>query len=135
MADRANLQIIRTPGGEELVILPKADYEALVRAAEEADEDAADVAIYDARKAESPDPLPAELSALVLGGLGTRAAVRKWRGITQVELANTVGISQGALSDIEGGRREPSAELAEKLAMALDVPTPWIAGRTPPRQL
>lgn len=44
-------QIIRTPNGEELVVLPRADYEALVERAERADEDADDVAIYDARKA------------------------------------------------------------------------------------
>jgi PHD/YefM family antitoxin component YafN of YafNO toxin-antitoxin module len=45
-------QIIRTPGGEELVVLPRADYEALLERADGAAEDADDVAIYDARKAE-----------------------------------------------------------------------------------
>jgi hypothetical protein len=35
-------QIIRTPGGEELVVLPRAEYEALV---ERADHDAEDAAI------------------------------------------------------------------------------------------
>jgi hypothetical protein len=47
-------QIIRTPSGEELVVLPRAEYEALLdRAGHEADAEAADdLAIYDARKAE-----------------------------------------------------------------------------------
>ena len=46
-------QIIRTPGGEELVVLPRAEYEALLeRADHDEAEDADDVAIYDARKAE-----------------------------------------------------------------------------------
>jgi PHD/YefM family antitoxin component YafN of YafNO toxin-antitoxin module len=45
-------QIIRTPHGEELVVLPRADYEALVERADHEAEDAEDVAIYDARKAE-----------------------------------------------------------------------------------
>jgi PHD/YefM family antitoxin component YafN of YafNO toxin-antitoxin module len=44
-------QIIQTPNGEELVVLIRAEYEALDRADHEA-EDAEDVAIYDARKAE-----------------------------------------------------------------------------------
>jgi hypothetical protein len=44
-------QIIRAPTGEELVVLPRAEYEALVARADHA-EDANDVAIYDARKAE-----------------------------------------------------------------------------------
>jgi PHD/YefM family antitoxin component YafN of YafNO toxin-antitoxin module len=45
-------QIIRTPSGEELVVLPRAEYEALLERADREAEDADDVAIYDARKAE-----------------------------------------------------------------------------------
>ena len=41
----ASIQIIKTPAGEEMVLLSRADYEALVTLAEEAMEDAADVAI------------------------------------------------------------------------------------------
>ena len=40
-------QIIRTPNGEELVVLPRAEYEALVERADPEAEDAEDVAIYD----------------------------------------------------------------------------------------
>jgi len=47
-----NVQIIRTPSGEELVVLPRADYDALLAAACDADEDADDLALYDARKSE-----------------------------------------------------------------------------------
>jgi hypothetical protein len=42
-------QIIRTPNGEELVVLPRAEYEALIERADHEAEDAQDVAIYDAR--------------------------------------------------------------------------------------
>ena len=45
-------QIIRTPSGEELVVLSRAEYEALLYRADHAAEDADDVAIYDARKSE-----------------------------------------------------------------------------------
>ena len=45
-------QIIRTPSGEELVVLPRAEYDALVKRSDQDAEDADDVAIYDARKAE-----------------------------------------------------------------------------------
>lgn len=45
-------QIIRTPSGEELVVLPRAKYEALVERADLGAEDANDVALYDVRKAE-----------------------------------------------------------------------------------
>jgi hypothetical protein len=46
------LQIIRTPRGEELVVLPRAEYEALLARADHEAEYADDVAIFDARKAE-----------------------------------------------------------------------------------
>ncbi len=42
-------QIIRSPSGEELVVLPRAEYEALLVSADHEANDADDVAIYDAR--------------------------------------------------------------------------------------
>lgn len=42
------VQIITTPSGDEMVVLPKADFDALL----ERLEDLSDVAIYDQRKAE-----------------------------------------------------------------------------------
>jgi len=45
-------QIIRTPSGDEMVVIPRQEYERLLAAAY--DEDADDVAIYKARKADSP---------------------------------------------------------------------------------
>lgn len=123
-------QIIKTPGGEELVVLSRADYEALLQATREAAEDAADVAIYDARKAElgESEPLPAELSLAVLQGESRLRALRKWRGMTQDELAGRTGLTQGFLSDLESRRRAASAETVDRLALALDVPKTWIDG-------
>lgn len=51
------------------------------------------------------------------------ALARKSRGLTQVDLAQRIGISQGLLSRIEGGLREPSNEVLEKIARALRYPT------------
>jgi len=124
----STLAIIKTPGGEELVVIPRADYEALVSAANSAAEDAADVAIFDARMAElsEKDRLPAEVSMAILRGDRRVKAIRKWRGMKQIELARKAGVTQGALSDIESGRRSPSAELTAKIAAALDVDPSWL---------
>ena len=121
-------QIIKTPAGEELVVLPKADYEALVHAADEAMEDAADIAIYDARRADpvAAAPLPADISMAILRGESRLRAVRKWRGLTQSELADRAGLTQGFLSDLESHRRTASADTAERLAGALEVTISWI---------
>lgn len=122
------LQIIRTPSGEELVVLPRAEYEALIKAA---DEDADDVAIYDARKAEllagRDGALPEAVSRLLLKSNSRLKAIRLWRKMSQVELAKLVGVGQGYLSDIETGRRQGSQEVLKSLAERLNVPPEWIA--------
>jgi hypothetical protein len=112
-------------------VLVRAKYEALVAAAAQADEDAADLALYDARKAQlvgDPNPtLPPEVSDLLLRGATRLRALRKWRNIPQFRLAAGAGIAQGYLSDLELGRRSGSAETMAALARALDVPADWLA--------
>jgi DNA-binding XRE family transcriptional regulator len=129
-----HVQIVKTPSGDEMVVIPKAEYDALLRlateAAEEAAEDAADVAAYDAAMAEiAADPdsrLPVEISGFMLKGDRLLAAIRKWRGLTQVEVSAAAGIAQGYLSDLEAGRRHGSVETLRSLAKAMNVPESWL---------
>lgn len=123
-------QIIRTPNGEELVVLPRAEYEALLERADRDAEDADDIAIYDARKAElaaGGGVLPPEVSAAILRGESRLKAIRNWRGETQLHLNHKTGIGQGYLSDLESGRRTGTPETIAKLAQALDVPVEWLS--------
>jgi DNA-binding XRE family transcriptional regulator len=123
-------QIIRTPSGEELVVLPRAEYEALLERADHGAEDADDVAIYDARKAElagGGGVLAPEVSAAILRGDSRLKAIRSWRGETQQQLEAKTGIGQGYLSDLENGRRAGTSETVAKLAQALDVPVEWLS--------
>jgi hypothetical protein len=122
-------QIIRTPSGEELVVLPRAEYEALLARVHH-DEDADDVAIYDARKADLAAGgvvLPPEVSAAILRGDSRLKAIRKWRDETQLHLELKTGIGQGYLSDLESGRRTGTPETIAKLAQALNVPVEWLS--------
>ena len=126
----ATPQIIRTPGGEELAVLPRAEYEALLERADHADEDADDIAIYDARKAELTAGgvvLPPEVSAAILRGDSRLKAIRKWRDETQLYLESVTGIGQGYLSDLESGPRTGTPETIAKLAQALEVPVEWLS--------
>jgi len=121
-------QIITAPNGDELVVLPRADYEELLRIAEDAAEDAADVAVYDERIADSVgnQPMPYEISSAMLKGNSLLKSIRLWRGTSQVDLAAAIGTSQGFVSDMENRRRNVTPEIAAKLAAALDVPLHWI---------
>ena len=123
-------QIIRTPGGEELVLLPRAEYEALLARAEHEAEDAADAVIYDARKAELAAGgvvLPLEVGAALLRGESRLKAIRNWRDKTQQYLNSKTDIGQGYLSDLENGRRTGTPETIAKLAQALNVPVAWLS--------
>ena len=123
-------QIIRTPAGEELVVLPRAEYEALLARADPDAEDADDVAVYDAGKAglaAGGVVLPPEVSAAILRGESRLKAIRNWRGETQLRLNFKTNIGQGYLSDLESGRRTGSHETIAKLAKALDVPVEWLS--------
>ncbi len=56
------------------------------------------------------------------------ARVRKDKGLTQVELAEKIGIIQPALSDYERGRLRPYAEMVARIAIALDVSADALLG-------
>lgn len=50
--------------------------------------------------------------------------IRKQKGITQVELAQRLGISQGAIQKLETGERGLDLDWIEKISKALNV-KPW----------
>jgi transcriptional regulator with XRE-family HTH domain len=58
--------------------------------------------------------------------------VRMEHGVKQKDLAKTVGISQGALTNFELGRRKISLEWIFKIAKALDVPVCYLLGVAEP---
>ena len=96
--------------------------------AAEIEEDEADVAMYDARKAIVSPRLPPEVSALMLRGGSLLKAVRKWRGLTQVDVERKTSVGQGHLSDLETGRRKGSSATLARLAIAFNVPKEWFSG-------
>lgn len=128
MDEMTEPQIIRTPSGDEMVIIPRAEYEALVAATQ--DENRDDIAIYDARKAElGANPgglLPRPVSEAMLKGDALLRALRRWRDMTQSALAEKADVGQGYVSDLERGRRVGAPETLRRLALALNVPPEWL---------
>jgi len=125
-------QIIHTDG-EDLVVIPRSDYEALLaRAGDEASEDAATariVAETDAKIARGEDvALPAAVWAAIESGEHPVRAIRKYRGLTQMGVARQAGLRQGYIADIEAGRKRGSASSLKAIAAALDVPLDVIVG-------
>lgn len=111
-------ETLTTPGGEELVVLAKADYEALV--ARQAD----DEAIFAAMKTGTIPSVPDEVAQRLLGG---EHPVRVWRevkGLSQTDLAARAGLSASAVSKIEAGDQRGTVDhytaLAKVLGLRLD---------------
>jgi len=123
-------KFIDTGAGGQIVILTRAEYDELLVRAEDAEEEAALTTICDARIADvsmRPDALlPAEVSAYLMSGDRLLRALRRWRKMTQGELANRAGLAQGYVSDLESGRREGTSETLASLARALDVSEGWL---------
>jgi hypothetical protein len=90
--------------GAEMVLLTRAEFDAMVEALNEAEEDAADAEIYRVRKADLDAGydviLPVEVSARCRKGESLLRAVRNWRGMTQAEVAETTGFTQGSPSGL-----------------------------------
>jgi DNA-binding XRE family transcriptional regulator len=122
------VQFIKSPSGDEMAVLPREEYEALILAVEEAAEDAADVAAYDAAMADplGSQPLPADLSQLILQRNGLLKSIRLWRKLELADVAEAIGVAPDVISDLEINRTKVTGDLAQKLAKALDVPEHWL---------
>lgn len=126
------LQIIKTPTGEELVVLPRSEYEALKARRGDTTEDAASrrilsqsaTAIRRGRDIE----LPAAVAERIARGENPIRVIREWRGLTQLQLGEMKAkvdghpIGQGYLSQLERDERKGTAAVLKALARALRVP-------------
>lgn len=125
-------QIITTEGGEEIVILSRLAYDALLaRAGDEAAEQRMTARMAEdhiaAKAAGRAEMLPDWLSAAIIDGVNPIKAGRLTVGLTQAALARAAGLSQAYLSDLESGRRLGTVESVRKLAPFIGCDNPdWL---------
>ena len=114
-------QIITTPSGDRLVVLPEADYQALVAAAEDA-ADIATVRRFNERLTSGEEELvPAAIVDRLVAGENAIRVWREHRGLSANSLAEKAGIAQAFLSQIETGKRDGTVTTLKKIADALSV--------------
>jgi DNA-binding XRE family transcriptional regulator len=118
------VQFIKTTGGEELAVLPKSEYQRLAALA--VDEDLGTARIVrrarDALATGREIVLPKTVVDRLASGENAIRVLREWRDMTQAELAVSIGITQGYLSELEAGKRKGPVALHQKIARALGVP-------------
>jgi transcriptional regulator with XRE-family HTH domain len=61
----------------------------------------------------------------ILSGESVIKAVRKWRGLTRVALAQAASVTQDFLRGMEAGNKTGPGATLPKLAKILDVPQGW----------
>jgi DNA-binding XRE family transcriptional regulator len=114
---KPRLQTITTPSGETLVVLPLADYEALV--------DAKDIARANAVRANiaagRDELVPSEIVKRLLSGENPVRVWREHRGLSARDLARVVGVSPVCLYQIETGKMDESVAVLKRLTEALNL--------------
>src|SRR5258708_19471762 len=100
---KSNVQFIHTPGGDDLAVLPRSEYDRLVILAAEAQEDAAASQIVRnsmrALKEGREIVLPKAVADRLANGDNAVRVIREWRGMIQGDLSVPVGIRHNYLSD------------------------------------
>ena len=98
--------LFKTPGGEDMVVLSRTDYEALVEKAELAT-DARDVAIFRSRRLLGVEEMiPDDFANRLIAGESPIRVYRELRRLSARELAERTGISAAFLSEIESGKKD-----------------------------
>ncbi|MGC0054862.1 helix-turn-helix domain-containing protein [Brucella pituitosa] len=116
-----NVQIIMTPQGDEMAVLPKADYDKLLEAFEEREDIESGRKFRAKLSAGEEELIPAEYVNRMINGENKVKVWRDFRGMSAKALSDAAGMSAPYLSQIESGAREGSLDALKKLAEALRV--------------
>jgi hypothetical protein len=120
-------QFIKTEG-EELVVLPRRDYEALVKRAKKVSNEDEKIARIvkksdEALAAGDEVELPSKVAEAIARGENPLRIIREWRGMTQMYLGEMkTNVGQSTISALESGSRRGTTAVWKQLARVLEVP-------------
>ncbi len=114
-----NLHILERDGRPAFVVLPIEEYERLINALEDA-HDAVTIEEFHRRLLSGEEEtLPIEIADRILAGENPVRVLRKYRGLTLQQLADSCAVTNAHISQIETGKRSMSIGLLKKMAEAL----------------
>jgi DNA-binding XRE family transcriptional regulator len=119
-----DLQIIKSPKGEEMIVLSRKEYERLTSMAH--DEDAHDAALAAAQlkklKLGRTDLVPeAVVKAIAVEGIRPLRAWREYLGLTSKQLAKKTKLARTTISQMETGKRKGTIAAYKAIAKTLDI--------------
>jgi DNA-binding XRE family transcriptional regulator len=117
-----NKQIITTPDGARLVVVPEEQFNDLLNAVE----DKVDQVFVDEWRRDSASGLADDIPLDVMKALTTPGASkvkvwRKHRKMTAMQLADRAGLSKSYITHIEAGTRDGTVKALKSIAEALEV--------------
>lgn len=113
------VQIITKDKNPEFAVIPFDEWQKLQERLEDL-EDVSVARLLSGRIASGEDEtFPSEFVDRLLSGEHPLAVWREYRGLTCAALASACGVSAPAISQIENGKRDPSASLLRRMARAL----------------
>jgi mRNA interferase RelE/StbE len=102
----------------DMVSIPREEYERLLTAAEDLDE----IVAYDRAVATGGAGMPGDVFKRILVGENPVRVIREWRGLSGAELARRAGTHRVQLHEIESGLKTGSVQTLKRIADALNVP-------------
>jgi len=115
------IQYIAREGHAEYAVVPIDEWNRIVALAEDAEDlRAADQAIQELH-AGSDETVPLEVVEQLLDGNNRVAVWRKYRGLTQQQLADAAGVTKSHISQIEKGTKTGSLDCMRQIADRLKV--------------
>lgn len=116
-----NVQVIEKDGIEEYAIVPIDEWRRICALAEDAEDiRAADSAVRELA-AGYDEAIPVEVVRGLLEAAHPLSVWRKYRGMTQQELAEAAGMGKSYVSQIESGAKSGSVKSLRRLAEVLRV--------------
>lgn len=116
-----NVQVIERDGKPEYAVVPYEEWRRLLERAEEAEDVRdADRAMHELENGDD-ELIPGEIVHRLIEGEPPLRVWREHRGLTQAELAEKTGVTQGAVAQLESGKRRGSVELLRKMAATLQI--------------
>lgn len=100
-----------------MVMIPEPEF----RAWKESLEMQLDVAAYDHAMKNLEECYPLTVAKDIANGKNPVLVFRKFRSLSQVQLAEKVGVTQAYISDIENEHKDGSFKVMKAIASALDV--------------
>jgi DNA-binding XRE family transcriptional regulator len=116
-----NVQLVKTPIGDDMILISKADYNALM---ESHDDNIDLIAIAELRRkiaAGEEEMIPSEMVDRILNGENLTRVWREHRGLTIKALAAMIDVAPAYLSQIETGKRDGTVKTMQRIAKALGL--------------